>query len=88
MCQQGKYLMSCEIKLPNLGNQRKRKVTGSLLITAYCPHCRAVTNLSMSIIPNIVTGSDGTTKIATTRTYHCESCGVFVRSGAEESLSL
>lgn len=48
--------------------------------TAYCPHCRAVTNLSVSVIPTIVTEPDGKEKIVSSRTYHCESCRSFVRS--------
>ena len=54
--------------------------------TAYCPHCKVVTNLSVSIMPGIVTGPDGEEKLVTSKTYHCESCGLFVR-GEEDEMS-
>ena len=50
------------------------------VLTAYCLHCRVVTNLSVSITLATVTDSDGQAQIVASRTYHCESCGSFVRS--------
>lgn len=47
---------------------------------SYCPHCRGVANLSISITPRIVTAPDGQTKIVVLKTYHCEACCSFVRS--------
>lgn len=48
--------------------------------TAYCPHCRVVTNLRVSIMPGIVTAPDGEEQLVTSKTYHCQACGLFVRS--------
>jgi hypothetical protein len=50
------------------------------VLTAYCLHCRVVTNLSVSITLVTVTDSDGQAQTVASRTYHCESCGSFVRS--------
>lgn len=50
------------------------------VLTAYCLHCRVVTNLSVSITLATVTDSDGQAQTVASRTYHCESCGSFVRS--------
>jgi hypothetical protein len=52
--------------------------------TAYCPHCKVVTNLSVSVMPGIVTGPDGEEKLVTLKTYHCESCDLFVRGEKDE----
>lgn len=51
----------------------------------YCPHCRGIANLSVSITPGIVTDPNGQTKIVALKTYHCEACRSFVRS--EEAIS-
>lgn len=48
--------------------------------SAYCPHCRAVTNLRESITPEIVTGPDGKEKIVFSKVYHCAVCGLFVKN--------
>jgi hypothetical protein len=53
------------------------------MYTAYCPHCRTVTNLSESITLQINPGPDGKTEMFVSRTYHCESCCSFVRSEDE-----
>ena len=55
------------------------------LHTAYCPHCKVVTNLSVSILPEIATGADGEEKLVTSKTYHCESCGLFVRGEEDQA---
>ena len=51
--------------------------------TAYCPHCRAVTNLNESITVTFINGPDGSEEIVTPRVYHCEACLPFVRSGED-----
>lgn len=48
--------------------------------TAYCQHCKAVTSLRVTIIPQIVAGTEGHAETVVLRTYHCESCRLFVRS--------
>lgn len=54
------------------------------LHTAYCPHCMAVTNLSVVDIPCLATDLDGKEGIVISRTYRCEACGLFVKSGEEQ----
>ena len=54
--------------------------------TAYCPHCRTVTNLHMSISLRSISGTDGNTEMIVSKTYHCESCCSFVRSEDEEEI--
>lgn len=56
--------------------------------TAYCPHCRTVTNLKSVDIPIIVTERSGEEKIVISRSYHCETCGLFVRSDEGNMASL
>lgn len=51
--------------------------------TSYCSHCRVITNLRVAVAPSIVTEPDGKEKIVATKTYQCESCGLFVRSEEE-----
>lgn len=48
--------------------------------SAYCPHCRTVTNLRVSTNLLIEPGPDGNAETVTVRTYHCEACCLFVRS--------
>jgi len=52
--------------------------------TAYCPHCRVVTNLSVSVTLQTVTETDGKAETVASRTYNCESCHSFVRSEEDE----
>lgn len=58
----------------------------NIVHTAYCPHCRAVTNLSVSITLQTIPVPDGKTETLVSRTYHCESCCSFVRSEDDVSL--
>ena len=46
--------------------------------TAYCPHCRAVTDLNISITLRSIQGPDGDEVIVASRVYHCEACLFFV----------
>ena len=48
------------------------------VLATYCPHCRMVTNLKLSIVPRIVSEPEGE-KAIISRRYHCESCRLFVR---------
>jgi len=50
------------------------------VLTAYCLHCRVVTNLNVSITLATVTDSDGQAQTVASSAYHCKSCGLFVRS--------
>ncbi len=88
MHQPGKNLMSNETNSSILDNQGRGKVgefpideiqTVSKISAAFCPHCKTITNLSVSLIPVIDTDPDGKEIILTSRTYHCENCGLFVR---------
>ena len=45
-----------------------------------CPTCKAVKNMRVTVSERKVRGADGKERTVTTRTYHCESCGLFVRS--------
>lgn len=87
--QPGKNSMSYEIKSSILDNQGRGEVgdflknkiqVGSKLYIAYCQHCRVVTNQSVIVIPCLITETDGEEKLSFSRTYHCETCGLFVRS--------
>ena len=51
--------------------------------TAYCPHCRAVTTLNISITLTCVNGPDGDEEIVASRTYHCEACLFFIRGNED-----
>jgi hypothetical protein len=55
------------------------------IYTAFCPHCRGITNLEVSIALTVVTEQDGEKKIVTSRIYHCETCHMFVRGAEDES---
>ena len=56
--------------------------------TAYCPHCRAVTNLNVSTTLMSVKGPDEDEEIVTSRVYYCEACLSFVRSDEDIAKSL
>lgn len=51
-----------------------------IMNTAYCPICRAVANLSVSITLQTVVGLDGKEEIVVSKTHHCASCLSFVCS--------
>ncbi len=50
----------------------------------FCPFCRTANNMSVTVTPKAIAGKDGKIKKITTKTYHCESCGSFVRSIDED----
>ena len=54
---------------------------------AYCPHCRIVTNLSVSITLRFIADADGKEETVVSRTYHCETCRSFVRNEEDELFS-
>ena len=45
-----------------------------------CPSCRTMQNMRMTSTTRTVTGADGNPRTVCTVSYHCESCGAFVRS--------
>lgn len=45
----------------------------------YCPSCRTIRNMRVSKFRDKQTDSKGKIKEILTKTYHCESCGSFVR---------
>jgi hypothetical protein len=48
-----------------------------------CPLCRTITNMIVTVTPRGISGKDGKMKTISTKTYHCGSCGSFVRSVEE-----
>jgi hypothetical protein len=46
----------------------------------YCPFCRTAANMIATVTLKASVRKDDTTKTITTKTYHCGSCGSFVRS--------
>jgi hypothetical protein len=49
-----------------------------------CPLCRTAANMMITVTARAIAGRDSKMKTITTRTYHCESCGSFVRSIDED----
>ncbi|MBT4497961.1 MAG: hypothetical protein HOC74_09590 [Gemmatimonadetes bacterium] len=54
------------------------------MATAFCPHCRAVRNMSVAISRRKAPGKDGKPTEIETRSFHCETCHFFVRSEDRE----
>lgn len=50
----------------------------------YCPFCRIAANMRITVTSKETGGNDGKLKMLAIKTYHCESCGSFVRSIDEE----
>ena len=48
--------------------------------TEMCPMCRDLRNMSVTTKRRKVVDPDGNTKEILTKTYHCATCGSFVRS--------
>ena len=48
--------------------------------TKYCPHCRAVRNMSVTASRREERTSGGEKKVIETRSLHCETCSTFVSS--------
>ncbi len=46
----------------------------------FCSGCGVVRNLAVTTVERTETDEDGKVRKVITRTYHCESCGLFVRS--------
>ena len=49
----------------------------------FCPGCGVVRNMAATVTERTRTGADGKREKVVATTYHCETCGRFVRS--EES---
>ena len=49
-----------------------------------CPQCKAIREMKKSVSTRQVTGSDGKIREIRTTSFHCETCGIFVRSEDEE----
>jgi len=56
--------------------------------TAYCPNCRTVTNLSVSIKLRTLPAIEGKSETLISRTYHCQSCNLFVRGEDDEGIDI
>lgn len=50
----------------------------------FCPRCRSVQAMNLSMVRKKVTDADGHSKKITTKTYHCAKCLQFVRSEQTE----
>jgi hypothetical protein len=60
------------------------KFTNESMSIEYCPFCRTAANMIATITLKAIGRKDDTMKTITTKTYHCGSCGSFVRSIDEE----
>lgn len=47
---------------------------------AYCPHCRTVTNLRVTTVPQLVARPAGSAETVILTVYQCETCRLLVRS--------
>ena len=50
----------------------------------YCPFCRTAANMIATVTNKAIAHKDETMITIRTKTYHCGSCGSFVRSIDEE----
>jgi len=64
------------------------KCTGEAMSIEFCPLCRTTTNMIITLTPKAIAGPDGKMKTITIKTYHCESCGSFVRNENEEDCAV
>ena len=60
------------------------KFTNESISIEYCPFCRTAANMIATITLKAIARKDDTTRTINTKTYHCGSCGSFVRSINEE----
>ncbi len=49
-------------------------------MSEYCPHCRAVRNVTVEVARRRVTLPDGSVRPVQIRSSHCGSCRQFIRS--------
>jgi hypothetical protein len=56
------------------------KFTNESISIEYCPFCRTAANMIATVAPQAIACKDGMMKTINTKTYHCGSCGSFVRS--------
>jgi len=54
------------------------------MATEMCPACRAIRNLRVTSTTRTVVGPDGKRRLIRTNSYHCGTCGQFVRSEEHE----
>jgi len=54
------------------------------MATALCPACRTIRNMKVAFTKRTVKAPDGSVKTLQTVSFHCESCGQFVRSEEAE----
>ena len=50
------------------------------MATELCPSCRTIRSMKMAFSTRRVRAPDGRVKTIQTASFHCESCGQFVRS--------
>ncbi len=46
----------------------------------FCARCRATVEMTETVTRRRVRGEDGAERTVTERSWHCETCGAFVRS--------
>ena len=54
------------------------------MATELCPSCRTIRSMKVAVSKRTVRGPDGSVKTIQTASFHCESCGQFVRSEEAE----
>ena len=50
------------------------------MATELCPSCRTIRSMKVAYSKRTVRAPDGSVKTIQTASFHCESCGQFVRS--------
>jgi len=56
------------------------KFTNESISIEYCLCCRTSADMNVAVTPKGIAGKNGKMKTISTKTYHCGSCGSFVRS--------
>ena len=60
------------------------KFTNENVSIEYCPLCRIAANMIATVARKVIACEDDRMKTVSTKTYHCGSCGSFVRSVDDE----
>ena len=60
------------------------KFTNETVSIEYCPLCRTAASMIATVARQVIACKDGRMKTVSTKTYHCGSCGSFVRSVDDE----
>ncbi len=60
------------------------KFTNDFNPIEYCAFCRTAATMNVAAAPLAIAGKNGKIKTIIVKTYHCGSCGSFVRSIDED----